>query len=129
MTITQRYEETIPVPRAIRFPVELIPPDGFDPARLETWPKVEGRLEYVKGRLLYMPPCGQMQSYTVSDVVAVLVLWVRAHPEFVVGTNETTPLAGRGARSRRWHLVAAGCGSGAPPTPACRGGPRRGGGG
>ena len=88
MTIAERYEETIPVPRAIRLPVELIPPEGFDPERLETWPKVAGRLEYVGGRLLYMPPCGEMQSYTVIDVATMLGLWVRAHPEFVAGTKE-----------------------------------------
>ena len=81
-------EETIPVPGSVRFPVELTPPDGFDPARLETWPRVEGRLEWVGGRLLYMPPCGDRQQYTVADVVATLIIWVRAHPEFAVGTNE-----------------------------------------
>src|SRR5947208_7848377 len=81
-------EATIPVPGTVRFPVELTPPDGFDPARLETWPRVEGRLEWVGGRLLYMPPCGDRQQYTVADVVATLIIWVRAHPEFAVGTNE-----------------------------------------
>jgi len=75
VTIAERYEETIPVPRAIRFPVELIPPEGFDPERLETWPQVEGRLEYVNGRLLYMPPCGALQQDTVTDVVATLAAW------------------------------------------------------
>ena len=98
VTIAQRYEETIPVPRAIRFPVELIPPEGFDPERLETWPKVEGRLEYVNGRLLYMPPCGDMQQDTVADVVGVLLQWVRAHPGFVVSTNEAGMLLHGGAR-------------------------------
>jgi len=39
--------ETVPVPGSVRFPVELTPPDGFDPARLETWPRVEGRLEWL----------------------------------------------------------------------------------
>lgn len=34
--IAERYQATIPVPRAIRFPVELVPPDGFDPARIAT---------------------------------------------------------------------------------------------
>ena len=100
VTIAQRYEETIPVPRAIRFPVELIPPEGFDPERCETWPKVEGRLEYVNGRLLYMPPCGDMQQDTVADVVSVLVQWVRAHREFVASTNEAGMIlrgAARGA--------------------------------
>ena len=45
--------DSIPVPATVRFPVELEPPDGFDPTRLETWPRVEGRLEWVEGRLLY----------------------------------------------------------------------------
>src|SRR5437762_11093721 len=81
-------EETIPVPGSVRFPVELTPPDGFDPARLETWPQVEGRLEWVGGRLLYMPPCGVMQAGTVADLVFALVSWARQHPEFFVGTNE-----------------------------------------
>ena len=98
MTIAERYEETIPVPRAIRFPVELIPPEGFDPERIETWPKVEGRLEYVNGRLLYMPPCGDMQQDTVADVVGVLLQWARAHAGFVVSTNEAGMLLHGGAR-------------------------------
>src|SRR6058998_1099701 len=81
-------EETFPVPGSVRFPVELTPPDGFDPARLETWPRVAGRLEWVAGRLLYMPPCGELQSWTVADLVAALLNWARAHAGFVVGTNE-----------------------------------------
>jgi Uma2 family endonuclease len=81
-------EETIPVPRLVRFPVELRPPEGFDPDDLATWPRVEGRLEWVGGRLLWMPPCGDEQQDTVADVVVVLGLWARAHSEFVVGTNE-----------------------------------------
>ena len=99
-------EETIPVPGTVRFPVELTPPEGFDPARLETWPRVEGRLEWVGGRLLYMPPCGDRQQYTVADVVATLVNWVRSHPEFAVGTNEAGMRLGddsRGADAAMWH--------------------------
>lgn len=88
MTIAERYEEHITLPRAIRFPVELIPPEGFDPERPPTWPKLDGRLEYVNGRLLYMPPCGDVQQDTVTDVVITLGAWVRTHPEFVLGTNE-----------------------------------------
>ena len=106
VTIAERYEETIPVPRAIRFPVELIPPEGFDPDRIETWPKVEGRLEYVNGRLLYMPPCGDLQQDTVTDIVIALGSWVRAHPEFVVGTNEAGMLLrgnARGADAAIWR--------------------------
>src|SRR6266852_5369533 len=81
-------EGTFPVPASVRFPVELTPPDGFDPARLETWPRVEGRLEWVAGRLLYMPPCGELQSLTVTDLVGTLSGWGRSHPECAVGTNE-----------------------------------------
>lgn len=88
MTSAQRYEETVTLPRAVRFPVEMVPPDGFDPERPETWPQAPGRWEYLEGRLLYMPPCGDVQQETVADVIIVLGPWVRSHPEFVLGTNE-----------------------------------------
>ena len=91
-------EKTIAVPGTVRFPVELTPPDGFDPARLETWPRVEGRLEWVGGRLLYMPPCGDRQQDTVADVVAALITWVRSHTDFVVGTNEAGMRLGEDSR-------------------------------
>src|SRR5437867_1259604 len=99
-------EETIPVPRSVRFPVELTPPEGFDPARLETWPRVEGRLEWVAGRLLYMPPCGTRQQNTVADLVTTLGNWARAQPGFEVGTNEAGMLLGedvRGADAAVWR--------------------------
>jgi len=99
-------EETIAVPGTVRFPVELTPPDGFDPARLETWPRVEGRLEWLGGKLLYMPPCGIRQQYTVADVVVTLGNWVRAQPEFAVGTNEAGMRLGddsRGADAAIWR--------------------------
>jgi len=99
-------EDTIAVPSAVRFPVELTPPEGFDPARLETWPRVEGRLEWVEGRLFYMPPCGGRQQVTVTDLVTVLGIWVRSHPDFLVGTNEAGMLLGddaRGADGAIWR--------------------------
>src|SRR5262245_17642277 len=102
----QRSDDVIHVPASVRFPVELVPPDGFDPVRLETWPRVEGRLEWVGGRLLYMPPCGEMQQATVADVVGVLIPWQRAHPEFSVGTNEAGMRLGedsRGADAGVWR--------------------------
>ena len=101
-----RSNDVIRVPASVRFPVELVPPDGFDPARLETWPRVEGRLEWVGGRLLYGPPCGEMQQATVADVVGVLIPWQRAHPEFFVGTNEAGMRLGedsRGADAGVWR--------------------------
>jgi Uma2 family endonuclease len=68
--------------------VELIPPDGFQPARLDTWPQVEGRVEWVEGRLLYKPPCGGLQAFTVGRLVTALGIWARAQPDFLVATNE-----------------------------------------
>ncbi|MCK6553381.1 Uma2 family endonuclease [Candidatus Binatia bacterium] len=88
MSTADLYEETIDVPRAVRFPVELVPPEGFDPGDPRTWPKIDGRLEYANGRLLYMPPCGDLQQDTVTDLAAILAAWVRTHPDFVAGTNE-----------------------------------------
>lgn len=101
-------EETIGVPSAVKFPVELTPPEGFDPDRPETWPQVAGRLEWVAGRLLFMPPCGELQQYTVTDLVTTLGNWVRSHPEFVVGTNEAGMRLGddtRAADGAVWRRV------------------------
>lgn len=69
---------------ALTFPMELRPPDGFDPDDLETWPEVDGSLEYVDGRLLYMPPAGERQGVTQTDVGFVLASWQRDHPGFEV---------------------------------------------
>ena len=89
MVATRAYDETIQVPGAVRFPIDLDAPEGFDPALIETWPKVEGRLEFVEGRLRYMPPCGDVQQDTVTDVVIILGSWVRSHQaDFLLGTNE-----------------------------------------
>src|SRR5436309_15130717 len=98
-------EETFPVPGSVRFPVELTPPDGFYPERLETWPRVEGRLEWVAGRLLYMPPCGDLQQLTTTDLVRTLANWALSRPDFAVGTNEAGMLLGgdvRGAEATVW---------------------------
>ena len=88
MVAPRAYEEVLQIPGAARFPIELEPPEGFDPERLETWPRVEGRLEHVEGRLLFMPPCGDVQQDTVTDLIIVLGSWVRSHKDFVLGTNE-----------------------------------------
>jgi hypothetical protein len=50
------------VPLETQFPVEVRPPPGFDADKLSTWPDDPGRFEYVDGRLLYMPPCGDAQG-------------------------------------------------------------------
>lgn len=71
----------------LRFPVELRPA-GFQADDLRTWPEAEGRLEWVGGRLLYMPPCADVQQDVAVDVVHVLRSWSEHQPEFIVGGNE-----------------------------------------
>lgn len=88
MSALSLYDEVVTLPRAVRFPVELRPPKGFDPEALSSWPRVDGRLEYVDGRLLFMPPCGELQQDTATDVTITLGAWVRAHPDYLLGTNE-----------------------------------------
>jgi Uma2 family endonuclease len=98
--------ETITVPAAVRFPVELEPPPGFRSEDPESWPKVEGRLEYVDGRLLFMPPCGDVQQGVAVSVVGQLDRWLDDHPEFFVGGNEAGLIFGpdvRGADAAVWR--------------------------
>jgi Uma2 family endonuclease len=105
--LAEEYEDLVPVPRAaLELPLPLPLPPGFDPDRLETWPKVAGRLEYVGGRLLFMPPCGDWQQDTCADVVGVLSVWRKSRTGFVVGANEAgILLAGetRGADAAVWR--------------------------
>jgi Uma2 family endonuclease len=99
-------ETTLPVPGSVKFPVELTPPDAFDPADLATWPRVEGSVEWVDRRLLYMPPCGDVQQRVVADVVVALGIWSRRTPGFVVATNEAGLILGedvRGADAAVWR--------------------------
>jgi len=100
MATRTAYRDWTPVPTiAITLPLELPLPDGFDPQDLETWPLVEGRLEYVDGRLLYMPPSGDEQQDTTADVTVELGLWARRHPEFLTSTNEAGMILGRDVRA------------------------------
>jgi Uma2 family endonuclease len=93
------YRETVPVPRATRFPVELVPPPGFVPQDPTTWPPVDGRVELVGGRLYYMPPCGGVQQVVVVDVLTTLRLWQESHRDFFVGGNEAGMLLGGDVRA------------------------------
>lgn len=95
-----QLDEGIVFPRdAVRFPVELRQPPRMRADDPTTWPRVEGRLEYVGGRLLYMPPCADYQQDTASDVTYVLRTWRESHPEFVVGSNEAGMLLGDEVRA------------------------------
>ena len=101
------YNEPVPVPRGgIRFPLELQPPPGFRPEDPSTWPDVVGRLEFVGGRLLFMPPCGDDQQDVASSVTMVLSRWRESHPEYRVGSNEAGMQLGgelRGADAAVWR--------------------------
>lgn len=100
MDVREAWREMTVVPRAaISLPLPLPIPPGFDARDLATWPQVEGRLEYIEGRLQFMPPCAEEQQRTVVDVVGALFNWRRAHPEFVVGSNEAGMLLGGDVRA------------------------------
>lgn len=107
MAAASAYAPVTIVPRiAVTLPLVLPEPEGFSVERSETWPQVIGRVEYVKGRLQYMPPCGKNQQRVAVDVVTELNLWRRAHPEFIVGGNEAGMLLGgevRGADAAVWR--------------------------
>ncbi len=82
-----RPQQSMDVPPGTIFPVEVDPPFGFDPEDLNTWPP-NGRYEYVDGRLLYMPPCGDDQGDCAFATVGFLWSWMQSHPDFVGRTNE-----------------------------------------
>jgi Uma2 family endonuclease len=113
---SNRYAEVTVVPKiAIRLPLALPAPDGFDVERPATWPEVTGRLEYVHGKIEYMPPCGELQQRTAVDVVTELNLWARARGDFVVGANEAGMLLGgevRAADAAVWSRASLGAPAG-----------------
>lgn len=110
--VARVHDELVPVPRsAVRFPLELPLPDGFLADRPETWPIIDGQLEFVGGKLLYMPPSAHRQQDTTVDVIAALAEWRRTHTEFVVGGNEAGMILGaetRGADAAVWRRDALG---------------------
>lgn len=98
VTVLPRY--------AVQLPFELPRPTDFVPGQPETWPRVTGRTEYVGGRLLYMPPCGDEQQAVATDIVTELNVWRRQHGEFFVGGNEAGMMLGgdvRGADAAVWR--------------------------
>lgn len=82
----------------VRFPVELRPA-GFKPDDFSSWPDADGRLEWVEGRLLYMPPCADTQQDVAADVIHVLRSWAETHAEFVIGANEAGMKLGEDIRA------------------------------
>jgi len=109
MLVQDNWGYRLPYP--VRYPVELHPPPGFRPEVAESWPRVEGRLEYTGGRLLYMPPCGDIQQAVAMDAAYLLMTWGRLHPEFVIGGNEAGMVLDgetRAADAAVWSRAAAG---------------------
>jgi Uma2 family endonuclease len=98
--IDERGRECLHLPReAVHFPIQLRVPDSFRVDDLSTWPDLAGRLEFVGGRIQYMPPCGDVQQPVCTDVTTELGNWVRTHPDFVVGSNEAGMLLGGEVRA------------------------------
>jgi len=94
------YTEPVPLPRGgIDLPVRLRPPEGFVAEDLSTWPQVQGRLEFVDGGLLYMPPSGDDQQDVASSVTGLLEGWASEHSGFVVGSNEAGMMLGGEVRA------------------------------
>ncbi len=83
----------------VRFPLEWRAPEGFLPDDPSTWPQVIGRLEFVDGRIQYMPPCGEVQQDVATDATVLLGSWARDWPEFVVGSNEAGMIIGSAVRA------------------------------
>ena len=99
-------EMDVVVPASTKFPIELELPPGFVVDDPGTWPRLDGRLEYVSGRLLWMPPCGALQQRVSLSVAGVLWEWLRTHPDFVGGSNEAGMLLDgdvRGAEGAVWR--------------------------
>jgi Uma2 family endonuclease len=89
MQTADPHYELVAVPLSgVTLPLPIPVPAGFASDRLDTWPDVEGKLEYVEGRLLYTPPSGDLQQDTCADVIGVLKVWRRSQRHFVIGANE-----------------------------------------
>jgi Uma2 family endonuclease len=114
--VSDEHGECFHIPRdAVSLPLEWRPPDGFVPEDETTWPAVEGRLEYVGGKIHYMPPGGDVQQDVCIDLATLLGNWVRARPEFLVGGNEAGMLLGgevRAADAAVWTRADAGAHTG-----------------
>lgn len=91
---------------SIRFPLRMTIPPGFRAQRPSTWPSVDGRLEFVEGELLFMPPCADYQQDVSAEIVRLLGNWSVEHPEFIVAGNEAGMLLDgevRGADIAVWR--------------------------
>ncbi|MBX3190585.1 MAG: Uma2 family endonuclease [Labilithrix sp.] len=94
------FDELVPVPRsAVRFPLELPVPAGFVADALDTWPLIDGQLEFVGGKLLYLPPSADRQQDTTVDVITTLGTWRKTHRDFVVAANEAGMVLGGETRA------------------------------
>lgn len=81
------------------FPIEVAPPEAFRFDEPATWPTFDGRFEFVGGRLLYMPPCGEVQQDVTGTVAVVVGSWAEERQEYVFGSNEAGMLLGGDVRA------------------------------
>lgn len=91
---------------SVRFPIRLATPRGFRVDRPATWPALEGRLEFLGGELLFMPPCADYQQDVSAEVIRLLGNWSVDQPEFLVAGNEAGMLLdgeARGADAAVWR--------------------------
>lgn len=92
-------DEMVAVPRgSVKLPLVIPTPPGFVVDDLDTWPKFPGRLEFVNGRLEFMPPCGVAQNNVAPVIGAALVSWCDSHPDFRAGGNEAGMKLGEDVR-------------------------------
>ncbi|MER2561301.1 MAG: Uma2 family endonuclease [Myxococcaceae bacterium] len=61
---------------------------GLSATAPSTWPEVEGRLEFVEGELLSLPPTTDSQQDVSAEIARLLGNWSVEHPEFIVAGNE-----------------------------------------
>lgn len=97
--------------KQLLFPLTLKTPKGFRVEEPQSWPRVEGRLEFIDGELLWMPPCADYQQDVASEVVRLLGNWSVKHPDFIVAGNEAGMVLGgeaRGADAALWRKTDAG---------------------
>lgn len=88
------------LPRAqLRFPIPVKLPRGFRAERPSTWPRLDGRMEYVGGEILFMPPCADFQQDVSTEAVRLLGNWSVAHPEYLVAGNEAGMILGGEVRA------------------------------
>ncbi len=99
LAVDQWPDDDVVTPLGAHFPVPVRPPDGFDPARPETWPREPGRFEFLDGVLLYTPPIGETQIDVCLALTRILDAWTQANPAFRFRMADFGMMWGRDVRA------------------------------